>query len=56
MSIETGQDQFGVEPKKGTRVVEQATNIHALLKLNIGDVVSNIEEDDLAYKSFILAI
>jgi hypothetical protein len=48
---------FSVEirPEKGTNV-KQATNIHALFKLNVGDVVSNIEETNITDKRTILAI
>jgi hypothetical protein len=49
---------FSVEisQENGTNVTKQATYIHALFKLNVGDVVSNIEEANITDKRTILAI
>ncbi|KTD07761.1 hypothetical protein [Legionella jamestowniensis] len=41
---------FSIEiiPEKETNTLKQATNIHALFKLNVGDVVSNIERANMS--------
>jgi hypothetical protein len=35
-----------ISQEKGTNTIKQATNIHALFKLNVGDVITNIEDDN----------
>ncbi|KTD17931.1 hypothetical protein [Legionella jordanis] len=49
---DTNHAPFSVEIKPHeASATKQAANIHALFKLNVGDVVSNIEEADIGYSA-----